>query len=379
MKPKRLSVIGVAFLWILSAAIPGGAQEPKNARNPDYPEWRTNTEKRSINLDDLESPGVTKDAIPAIDRPRFETVVQARSWLADREPVIVLTVAGVTRAYPMEIMVWHEAANDVIAGIPVLVSFCSVCHSAIVYDRRVDGRTLSFGLSGFVHGANMVLYDRETESWWQQFTGHAIVGDLTGAHLKRLPAEIISLGQFAAAFPRGQVLSRQNGFSRSYGRNPHLKYDKINGYPSHFRGKLDPRLKPMEKVVGIEIGGQSRAYPYAISRARNVIADRIGKQDVVIFHTEGTLAALDEEEMKESREVGSTGVFDPTLDGRRLEFRYENGEFIDIATSSRWNIVGQAISGKLRGRSLPRIPHGDYFAFAWIAYHPDTIIYEPKK
>src|SRR5262249_4326822 len=162
-------------------------------------------------------------------------------------------------------------ANDVIAGVPVLVSFCSVCHSAIAYDRRVDGKTLSFGLSGFVHGANMVLYDRETESWWQQFTGRAIVGDLTGSRLKRLPAEIISFSDFAAAFPRAEVLSRQTGFVRSYGRNPHIKYDKLNGYPSHFRGKIDPRLKPMERVIGIEVGGTPKAYPYSISRQRHVI------------------------------------------------------------------------------------------------------------
>jgi hypothetical protein len=221
----------------------------------------------------------------------------------------------------------------------------------------------------------MVLYDRETESWWQQFTGRAMVGDLTGSRLKRLSAQIISFAEFAAAYPRGQVLSRQTGFRREYGRNPHLKYDNLNGYPSHFRGKLDRRLKPMEKVIGIEIGDQPRAYPYAISRARHVIADRLGPQEIVIFHTEGTLAALDEEYIKESKEAGSTGVFDPSLDGQRLEFRYEKGEFVDTATGSHWNILGQAVSGPLRGKSLKRIPHGDYFAFAWIAYKPQTKIY----
>jgi len=353
------------------------AQDRKDNRDPLYSEWRTNTAKRSINLDNLDSPGVTKDGIPALDRLRYETINQARAWLGDREPVITIEINRVSRAYPMQILIWHEVANDVIGGVPVAITFCSVCHSAIVFDRRLDGRTLSFGVSGFIYGANMVLYDRETESWWQQFTGRALVGDLTGSQLKRLPAQIISFGEFAAAYPRGEVMSRQTGFKREYGRNPHLKYDNLNGYPSHFRGKLDRRLKPMEKVIGIEIGDKTKAYPYVISRARHVIADHIGAQDIVIFHTEGTVAALDEEYIKDSKEAGSTGVFDPLLEGQRLEFRYEKGEFIDAATGSHWNILGQAVSGPLRGKSLKRIPHGDYFAFAWIAYKPQTEIYAP--
>jgi hypothetical protein len=369
----RLAIL--ALLVGLQGASLIKAQDRKDNRDPLYPEWRTNTAKRSINLDDLDSPGVPKDGIPALDRPRYETIREARTWLADREPVITIQINGVSRAYPMQILVWHEVANDVIGGVPVVITFCSICHSAIVFDRRLDGRTLSFGVSGFVHGANMVLYDRETESWWQQFTGRAIVGDLNGSRLKRLPAQIISFAEFAAAYPRGQVLSRQTGYRREYGRNPHLKYDNLNGYPSHFRGKLDRRLKPMEKVIGVEISDKARAYPYAISRARHVIADRLGPQEFVIFHTESTLAALDEEYIKESKEAGSTGVFDPLLDGRRLEFRYEKGEFVDTATGSHWNILGQAVSGPLRGKSLKRIPHGDYFAFAWIAYKPQTEIY----
>ncbi|HKP13820.1 MAG TPA: DUF3179 domain-containing protein [Blastocatellia bacterium] len=370
-----LLVAALALFVSLQSAPPIAAQDRKDNRDPMYPEWRTNTAKQTINLDDLDSPGVTKDGIPAIDRPQFATNKEARAWLGEREPVVALEVNGVGRAYPMQILVWHEVANDVVGGVPVAITFCSVCHSAIVYDRRVEGRTLSFGVSGFIYGANMVLYDRETESWWQQFTGRALVGDLTGSRLKRLPAQLISFAEFAAAYPRGQVMSQQTGYKREYGRNPHLKYDNLNGYPSHFRGKLDRRLKPMEKVVGVEVGDKARAYPYAVSGARHVIADRIGAQDIVVFHTEGTLSALDEEYIRDSKAAGSTGVFDPTLEGKRLEFRYDNGEFIDAATGSRWNILGRAVSGPLRGKSLKPLPHGDYFAFAWIAYKPQTEIY----
>jgi hypothetical protein len=374
----RRTPLLIAALVLFAALLNAGAaaaQAGKDNRDPLYPEWRTNTAKHSINLEDLDSPGVTKDGIPAIDQPRFVANGEARAWLGDREPVVALQLNGVSRAYPMQILLWHEVANDVIGGVPVAITFCSVCHSAIVYDRRLEGRVLTFGVSGFIYGANMVLYDRETESWWQQFTGRALVGDLTGARLQRLPAQIISFAEFAAAYPRGQVMSRQTGFKRDYGRNPHLKYDNLNGYPSHFRGKLDRRLKPMEKVIGVEVGDKARAYPYAISGARHVISDRIGAQELVVFHTEGTLAALDEEYIRDSKAAGSTGVFDPVLDGQRLEFRYDKGEFVDGATGSRWNVLGQATSGPLRGKSLKRIAHGDYFAFAWIAYKPQTDIY----
>jgi hypothetical protein len=236
-------------------------------------------------------------------------------------------------------------------------------------------RILSFGITGFVHGSNMVLYDRETESWWQQFTGEAIVGDLTGRRLNSLPAQMISFAQFASAFPRGQILSRETGHIRDYGRNPHFRYDNIEGRPSHFRGKIDPRLRPMEKVIGVEINAQARAYPYSISSARRVIYDRIGAREIVIFHAEGALSALDATDMKKSKEAGSTGVFDPLVDERRLTFRYESGEFIDAETGSHWNIAGKAVGGRLQGKSLKRISHGDYFAFAWLAFKPKTEIF----
>src|SRR5205085_8392506 len=167
--PLLIAALGL-FITLLNASATA-AQAGKDNRDPLYPEWRTNTTKHSINLEDLDSPGVTKDGIPAIDQPRFVINSEARAWLSDREPVVALQVNGISRAYPMQILLWHEVANDVIGGVPVAITFCSVCHSAIVYDRRLEGRVLSFGVSGFIYGANMVLYDRETESWWQQFTG----------------------------------------------------------------------------------------------------------------------------------------------------------------------------------------------------------------
>lgn len=365
----------VSLLVVLAFAGAAVAQDRTSIRESDFFEWKTNTEKRSINLNDLISPGMPRDGIPAIDNPRFVTVKDARDWLFPSEPVITLQVNGINRAYPLEILIWHEVVNDRIGGVPVVITFCSVCNSAIVFKRKLGPRVLSFGIAGFVHAANMVLYDRETESWWQQFTGEAVVGDLTGKKLSRLPAQVISFAQFSSTFPRGEVLSRQTGYKRDYGRNPFIRYDNIEGHPSHFRGKPDARLIPMEKVIGIEIGDKAKGYPYRISKARRVIHDRIGSQEIVIFHADGATSALDAEDMKKSREAGSTGVFDPTVDGRRLQFRYEAGQFVDAETESHWDILGKAVSGRLRGKSLKPVLHGDYFAFAWLAFKPATEIF----
>lgn len=370
-----ISALAIVLLFqclILSAT----AQKRTADDNWEYPDWKTNTAKRSINLKDLISPGVTKDGIPSIDRPRFVTVNQARKWLSADEPVVALQVGSVSRAYPLQILIWHEIVNDVIGKVPVIITFCSICNSAIVFNRKLDNRTLSFGIAGFVHGANMVMYDRETESWWQQFTGKAVVGDLTGKTLTSLPAQLVSFDQFASAFPGGEVLSQQTGYRRDYGRNPHIRYDNIERKPNHFFGKPDTRLIPMEKVIGIEIKGKARAYPYSISRERRVIYDRIDSQEIVVFHSDGALSALDAEDMKKSRQIGSTGVFDPAVGGQRLKFRYEDGHFVDAETGSKWNILGKAVSGRLQGRSLKRINHGDYFAFAWLAFKPETEIFK---
>lgn len=131
----------------------------------------------------------------------------------------------------------------------------------------------------------------------------------------------------------------------------------------------------MEKVIAVELNGAFKAYPYRLTRKRRVIHDRVGSQQLVVFHSDGTTSALDAAAINDSRDFGATGVFDPQVDGRRLEFKYDKGQFVDAATQSRWNVLGQAVSGELKGKQLKRITHGDYFAFAWLAYRPQTEIY----
>jgi len=340
-----------------------------------YPDWQTNFDKKTIELGELMSGGPPKDGIPAIFIPKFETQGEAASWLDDKEPVIALEIEGEAKAYPLSILIWHEIANDKVANVPVVVSFCPLCYSAIVYDRRVNGVTPYFGVSGLLRMSDLVMYDNVTESFWQQFTGEAIVGDMIGSKLDFIPAQIISFKQFKDAYPSGVVLSKETGYERDYGRNPYVGYDDIDQSPFLYKEKIDSRLPPNEKVIAIKEDGLIKAYPYSITLKERVINDKLGEKQVVVFHGDGAVSALDEGNIADSKEVGSTGVFDPVVNDKTLTFKYENNFFIDSETGSKWDITGNAIEGELKGTQLKRIKHGDFFAFAWLAFKPETKIY----
>jgi hypothetical protein len=199
---------------------------------------------------------------------------------------------------------------------------------------------------------------------------------MVGSQLKRIPAQIISFEQFRSAHKKGLVLSRKTGFRRNYGQNPYAGYDDISKSPFMYRGKKDGRLLPMEKVVTISMAGSDKAYPYSVTQKLQVINDKIADVPVVVFHADGAVSALDKGLISSSRNVGSTGVFDRRVDGRTLSFRHSHGSFYDKQTASLWDITGLAVQGPLQGNKLTRIVHGDYFAFAWFAFKPETEIYQ---
>ena len=168
------------------------------AQLPDNAAWpNTNFEIRSVEMDEIQSGGPPKDGIPPLDAPTFVSGAEASGWLDPREPVIVVSIAGGTKAYPIQILTWHEIVNDEIGGTPVSVTFCPLCNATIVFDRRLDGTVYDFGTTGKLRKSDLVMYDRQTESWWQQFSGEAIVGKLTGKILRRLPASITAFRTFA--------------------------------------------------------------------------------------------------------------------------------------------------------------------------------------
>ncbi len=335
----------------------------------------TNWEKRSVDLEEIISGGVPKDGIPAIDNPRFISVSVASEWIAPREPVIMLEVEDEARAYPLQIMTYHEIVNDVIGGESVAVTFCPLCYSAITFRRAVSESVLDFGVSGLLRHSDLIMYDRQTESLWQQIGGEAIVGDLTGTVLEEIPAQLVSFQQFAGRFPDGLVLSRETGHTRPYGVNPYAGYDDIDDRPFLYRGELDGRLPPMEKVVSVSIDGIHVAYPHTITRRRRATNDVVAGVPLVVLHVDGAVTALGDKRIRDAHIIGTTGVFDRRVDGRALRFEFRDGAIRDAETASKWDVTGRATSGPLAGTVLRPVVHGNPFAFAWFAFRPGSSIY----
>ncbi|MFC1996669.1 DUF3179 domain-containing protein [Chloroflexota bacterium] len=315
---------------------------------------------------------------PPIDNPKFESVIAADKWLEDREPVISFQEGNDVRAYPLQILTWHEIVNDTVNDRPVVITFCPLCNTALVFERpKIDGTLLDFGTSGNLRNSDLVMYDRQTESWWQQFSGEAIIGDLTGTQLDFLPSAIVSWADYKNQNPDGQVLSLDTGFNRRYGTNPYVGYDDIDQSPFLYSGLLDDRLRPMERVLGVllpESGGV--AYTFERLSEEQVINDTLDGTPIVAFWKAGTASALDTSSISSGYDIGSTGVFLSTFDGQTLTFISNNdGTFQDEQTRSRWNITGYAEDGSLQGAQLIALPHHDTFWFAWAAFvPPDTLI-----
>ena len=337
--------------------------------------WNTDWSKHSIEYHDLLSGGPPRDGIPPIDQPKFIENQLAAQWLKPNDPVIALEINGDARAYPLQILTWHEIVNDVVGEIPVTITFCPLCNSAIVFKRNHQGITYDFGTSGLLRHSDLVMYDRQTESLWQQFTGEAIVGVMTGEQLMMIPSGLIGFEQFQAAYPAGKILSKETGYSREYGRNPYPGYDDIRNNPFLFRDPLDERLPAMARVVTVSDGKYHNAYPVELLEKLGVIHHQLGNQDVVIFHQDEVSSALDTTRIANGDDVGTTGVFVPLVGKQELTFIKERG-FVDEQTGSHWNIVGQAILGPLKGKQLERLVHADQFWFSWGAFRPDTLIYQ---
>lgn len=346
------------------------------ANSQSLPGFSTDLSKTSIDLDELINGGPGKDGIPSVDNPKFVSQQQASRWIDGQEPVIALEVNGQARAYPIQILIWHEMVNDRIGGVPVLVTFCPLCYSAIVFDRRLNDQIYEFGVSGLLRHSDMVMYDRTTESLWQQFSGEAIVGELTGDRLKIIPSQLISFDQFRETWPDAEVLSKDTGHRRNYGQNPYAGYDNINNSPFLLKKDVPGEIPPMEKVVGVRTKEAVKGYTYSVTREKRVLHDTVGREPIVIFHVDGMASALDNRTISRSRDDGSTGVFSPVLDDESLTFEYVNGEIKDTLTGSTWNVSGKAVSGAYEGEQLDTRIFGDYFAFAWLVFYPDTEMYQ---
>ena len=366
--PALAATLALAAVLLVMLAAPARGQMPTG----EFP--KTDFDKRTIDLSEIMSGGPPRDGIPAVDDPRYATTENADGWLDPDEPVIVVEIGGEARAYPLQILIWHEIANDELGGAPIAVTFCPLCNSAIVFDRRFDDEVLDFGTTGWLRLSDLVMYDRQTETWWQQLTGTGIIGEHAGRELVRLPAAIVAWNHFRAAFPGGTVLSRETGHSRAYGSNPYAGYDSST-QPFLLRGTPDPRLPAMERVLHVTAGDAERIYPFGAFTDEPVINDEVGGEPVVVMSRGGTLSVLDQGRIAESRRIPSAAAYSRRLDERVLEFELRDGRIADSATGSIWNLFGEAVEGTLSGRRLDALSRGEHFAFAWLAFHPDAEVY----
>lgn len=324
------------------------------------------------------SGGPPPDGIPPIDEPRFLDTPEV-DFLEDDEPVIAVRLGSDARAYPVQVMIWHEIVNDTFdpgptgdGAVPVTVTYCPLCNSGIAYDRRLGERVLDFGTSGRLYRSALVMYDRQTESLWSHFNGEAIAGVLTGSRLETIPVSTVSWADWRDANPDGLVLSRETGEDRPYGQNPYPGYDDVDVPPFAFEGEADDRLLAKERVLGTGIGSDPTAVVLEELAAVGVVEFDLDGAPVVAWQLAGTASALETFEVADGRDVGATGVFRSELDGMTLTFSRSGEGFSDSETGSSWNVLGEATAGPLAGSRLEPVGHVDTFWFAWAAFSPDT-------
>ena len=293
----------------------------------------------------------------------------------DALPVAALRIGEVARGYPLHILTAHEVVNDEVAGVPVVASFCPLCHTALAFDRRVGDETLDFGVSGALRHSDLIMWDRQTETWWQQATGEGIVGRHAGVQLRPLSMSVLAFGDFRRAFPEADVLTEDTGFGVSYGRNSYIGYES-RAFPPYATHAIDGRLPALERVVALLAGEVAIAVPFSALREAPVVALDLGGDRVVVFWAPGTASALDGAEIAAARDVGSAAAYTPAVDGRALTFAPDGpGRFRDEETGSRWDVTGLALSGPLAGARLPPFAHSTQFWFAWAAFHPRTLVW----
>ncbi len=341
-------------------------------------EFSTDFSKHTVSYSEILSGGPPKDGIPAIDEPVFVDVNEADSWLKPVEPVILAEVGELARAYPLQILIWHEIVNDTFGDLPLAVTFCPLCNTAIAFVRTFDGQVLDFGTTGRLRYSNLIMYDRQTETWWQQANGEAIAGQYAGSQLEFYPAVIISWQEFKSAHPDGLVLSQETGTRRSYGQNPYAGYDDVNNPPFLYDGPQTPGvLPPVARVLTVDLDGEAAAYPYETLEDVQVVNDMVGGQPIAVFWTAGTASALDASSIASGRDVGSAAAYARVLDGLELNFQLVDERVVDQETGSEWNVLGTATAGELEGKQLMPVVSINHFWFSWAAFKPETRVYQP--
>ena len=281
--------------------------------------------KHSIPVNEILAGGPAKDGIPALNQPKFVASKNARHFMKDAERVLGLAINGEAKAYPIKILNWHEIVNDTIGNQAVVVTFCPLCGTGMVFDGKINGKNLTFGVSGLLYQSDMLLYDRKTDSLWSQIKGEAVTGPMTGVRLKLLSSTQTTWGKWKKKYPETRVLSQTTGYHRDYDRDPYTGYYSSSQLMFGVKNK-NKAYHPKERVIGLELGGEFKAYPFSeLAKAKQPVRDKVNGSIVkVIFDQESQTATI--------------------LDGK--------------------------------GKELPSVVG---FWFAWFTFHPDTKVFKVSR
>jgi len=285
---RRHSHLGIAAaLCVAFSAPPALAQ-------PGFPLFAGGTngfdlDRATIPVEEILPGGPPRDGIPSIDAPIFESVEQADTYVRDEDLVLSLVRNGESRAYPTRILNYHEIVNDEVGGDPVLISYCPLCGTGMVFDRTIDGRILEFGVSGLLYQSDVLMYDRQTESLWSQLGRQAVSGEFAGRSLTLVPSQMMRWGAWRQKHPSGRVLSRRTGHRRDYGQTPYPRYEQSPDPVFPVERHRDD-LPAKEWIYGVVVNGTAKAYIADALPDRSTIADTVGARRILLRHEKASLA-----------------------------------------------------------------------------------------
>ena len=313
-----------------------------------------------IRPEEIEWGGVTKDGIPALTNPRHLLASEAK-YLRGSDRVFGVFINGEARAYPHRLMDWHEMANDVVGGVPVSLSYCTLCGSGILYDGRVDGKTFTFGSSGLLYRSNKLMYDHQSESLWSNLTGEPVSGKLvdSGFKLKMLPLVVTTWEAWRELHPGTKVLDVDTGHERDYEHGPHDDYfdSKDTMFPVWLKSD---RLETKERIFALIVNGRPKAYPLNVLEKEGIVHDRLGGKDLVLI-ADG--------------QSGAVRAF--ASGGRRFRKAKGEGQLIETGSGTAWKLTEEFLQDESGTETLARLPGHNAYWFGWYAFYPMTEVYEP--
>jgi hypothetical protein len=360
-----IAIALVGIMTIIIFVIPPTNTTPPNTVTSSFAKLVSNSntgeDKSIVPLDQIVSGGPPPDGIPSIDNPKFVSVQEADKFLQGSDLVLGLNINGDIRAYPLQILVWHEIVNDKVGRVPVAITYCPLCFTNQVFNSTLRDKTVvKFGTSGKLYNSNLVMYDRTSKSLWSQALAEGIVGKYAGMRLDRIPFDVANWKDWNHLYPNSKVLSKDTGFSRPYGADPYDGYYTSNEvlFPVSNR---DDRLGLKEIVVGLENGSQYQAYKLQQIESGKVINVEFNGKSIALISLHPSMVR----------------AYDRVVDAKKLDFEYisSRNKILDKQTGSEWNFEGLAINGQMKGKHLTRLPFDEGFWFEWVAFHPNTGLY----